>query len=305
MRAPRSLRHAAESAAFGTLALLLRRLPRSVVSVLGCWTGQLIGLVDRKHRRVAARNLERALGESLDRKERKRVLRQAWRQFGRTTFEGLIIDRFGLEDVGGVLTEEGREHVDKAFEEGKGVLFFSAHYGNWELMAYMAGLREVYIDLVARPLDNPSLERQLARMRVASGNRIIPKKNAIRGVLRSLGENRGVAIMIDQNVRTETRVFVPFFGRLAATTPSLAFLALRAGVPVLPVFAEPRAKGYHFVYGPPIPLPRSGDRQRDILDLTAACTAVVEERVRRHPGAWLWMHDRWKSRPRPEEVPPS
>jgi KDO2-lipid IV(A) lauroyltransferase len=173
-------------------------------------------------------------------------------------------------------------------------------------MAYMAGLRQVYIDLVARPLDNPRLESQLARMRIASGNRIIPKKNAIRGVLRSLGENRGVAIMIDQNVRTETRVFVPFFGRLAATTPSLAFLALRAGVPVLPVFAEPRpGHGYHFVYGPPIPLPDSGDRQKDILDLTAACTAAVEERVRRRPGAWLWMHDRWKSRPRPEEVPPT
>jgi KDO2-lipid IV(A) lauroyltransferase len=202
MRAARSLRHAVESAAFGALAFSLRLLPRRAVTALGRWTGSLIGLVDRKHRAVAARNLEQALGESLDRRERAAVLRQAWRQFGRTTFEGLILDRFGIEDVGRAITEEGREHVDAAFAEGKGVLFFSAHFGNWELMAYMAGLREVYIDLVARPLDNPLLERQLSRLRVATGNRIIPKKNAIRGVLRSLGENRGVAIMIDHNVRT-------------------------------------------------------------------------------------------------------
>jgi KDO2-lipid IV(A) lauroyltransferase len=73
---------------------------------------------------------------------------------------------------------------------------------------------------------------------------------------------------------------------------------------VLPVFAEPRPRfGYHFVYGPRIPLPDTGNRERDILELTATCTAVVEERVRRHPGAWLWMHDRWKSRPEPDEVP--
>jgi KDO2-lipid IV(A) lauroyltransferase len=121
-------------------------------------------------------------------------------------------------------------------------------------------------------------------------------------MLRSLGEGRIVTIVIDQNVRTGSRVFVPFLGRLAATTPMLALLALRTGAPVVPVFALPRRGArYHVVYLPEVTVEQTGDRERDVLELTASCTAIIEQWVRRQPGCWLWMHDRWKSRPRPGE----
>jgi KDO2-lipid IV(A) lauroyltransferase len=171
-------------------------------------------------------------------------------------------------------------------------------------VAYLQGLRGLPLDLVTRRLDNPALERLLARRRRASGNRILHKHTAVRGILRSLGERRGVAIVIDQNVRSGSRVFVPFFGRLAATTPTLALVALRTGAPVVPVFSVPgRGAAYRIVYLPPVEVPSSGDRDRDVLELTSACTAIIERWVRRHPECWLWMHDRWKSRPGPDEIP--
>jgi KDO2-lipid IV(A) lauroyltransferase len=273
------------------------------VVAIGRGLGALYGRLGRRRRELAARNLERALGDELDAAGRRRVLREMWRQFGRVAAEGLILDRFHRGDLGTVVTEEGREHLEAALAKGKGTFFFSGHFGNWELALYMNGLRGVPLDLIVRPLDNPALERLLSGIRSASGNRVVHKRQAVRGMLKALSEGRGVAIMIDQNVAYGSRVFVPYFGRLASTTPSLALLALRTGAPVVPVFSVPRRPlGYHITYCPPVEVQATGDQERDVLRITASCTRVLEDWVRRHPECWLWMHDRWKTRPRPEGI---
>jgi KDO2-lipid IV(A) lauroyltransferase len=174
---------------------------------------------------------------------------------------------------------------------------FTGHFGHWELSGLMQGYLGLPLALVARPLDNPRLERILAALRERSGNRVLHKRNAVREILRALRERIGVAIVIDQDARGDG-VFVPFFGQPASTTPTLALLALRSGAPVIPSFSVPQEDGtYRVVYEAPVEISPSGDRERDVLELTARCTAVVERWVRRHPEAWLWMHRRWKTRP--------
>jgi KDO2-lipid IV(A) lauroyltransferase len=92
-------------------------------------------------------------------------------------------------------------------------------------------------------------------------------------------------------------VFVPFLGTPASTTPTLATLALRTGATVVPVFCLPRPGGtYRIIYGPATEVLRTGDHEADVLRITAACTAVLEAWVRRHPEYWLWMHRRWKTK---------
>jgi KDO2-lipid IV(A) lauroyltransferase len=109
-----------------------------------------------------------------------------------------------------------------------------------------------------------------------------------------------VAIVIDQDARGDG-VFVPFFGRLASTTPTLALLALRTGAEIIPCSCRPEGDGsYTIVYDPPVEVRESGDRDADLLRLTAECTAVIERWVRERPELWLWMHRRWKTRPAEE-----
>jgi KDO2-lipid IV(A) lauroyltransferase len=177
------------------------------------------------------------------------------------------------------------------------VLLYSAHFGHWELAALVQGFLGYPLTLVARPLDNPRLERMLARLRTVSGNVVVHKRSAVREMMQTLKAGGGVAIVIDQDAR-EAGIFVPFLGRPASTTPTLATLALRTGAPLLPVFCVPRRGGtYRIIYGPMTEARSTGDRAADVARITAECTAVVESWVRRHPACWLWMHRRWKTQP--------
>jgi KDO2-lipid IV(A) lauroyltransferase len=192
--------------------------------------------------------------------------------------------------------------VAAARARGKGVFLLSAHFGSWELGAIRAGMLGEPISPVVRPLDNLLLEEELARRRTRFGNRLIAKKDAAREILRAMRANQTVAILIDQNVIAQEAIFVPFFGRLAATSPSLALLQLKTGAAVVPAFTRPLGGGrYRLEFGEPILSEEFADpgseRGERIRKATARYMEVTEAVVRSQPSAWLWMHNRWKTRP--------
>ena len=127
---------------------------------------------------------------------------------------------------------------------------------------------------------------------------LIDKRAALRPVLRALGRGAMVGILLDQNAARREGVFVPFFGRPASTSKSIAVLALRTGTPIVPAFIRREDAGTHrVVVGPPLPLSPSGDVEAAIVALTARCTEAIEAAIRTTPEQWLWMHDRWRTHP--------
>jgi len=293
----RRLRFAAETAAFAALLQMARVVPVSCLARAGAVLGTVAGRLDRRHTRIARDNLALAFGDALDPGEARRIVRACWRHFGRITLEALAFPRLDARRIDAVIRFEGLEHVRTAYAAGRGVLVFSGHFGHWELVALAQGHLGLPLALVTRPLDNPRLETMLARLRSGSGNLVIHKRTAVREMMRALGRGLGIAIVIDQDAR-DAGVFVPFFGRLASTTPTLALVALRTGAPIVPVFSYPDPDGrWRVVYDPAIPAESTGDRAADVLRVTAACTAAIERRVRERPELWLWMHRRWKTRP--------
>lgn len=293
------LRHAVEAAGFRLLLAAARILPRRAMLAAGSMAGLLGWVLDGRHRRIAAENLEGALGDTLDAKARARLQRACWRHFGRITVDSLCVLQLDPRAVPGLVEVEGIELAREAYARGHGVMLFSGHFGHWELAALVQAYLGLPMTLVTRPLDNPVLESMLARLRTRSGNTVVHKRSAVREMLQTLGAGGGVAIVIDQDAR-ESGVFVPFFGRPASTTPTPATLALRTGAPLVAVCCIPREDGrYRMIYGPVIEAESTGDRAADVARLTAQCTQIVEQWVRRYPQYWLWMHRRWKT------VPPS
>ncbi len=291
------LRRALEVALIESALVLARVLPRRALLAVGRTVGALAGRIDGRHADIARDNLRAAYGNALSVSERERILRACWRHFGQITFDALAFPKLGQSALGSILKIEGLNNARAALAQGKGALVFSAHYGHWEAGAYAMGLLGVPFAVIARPLDNPALDRRLTELRSGTGNAVIPKRRAVRETMRALGRGAGVAILIDQDAGADG-VFVPYFGRLASTTPTLALLALRTEAPIVPVHAQVQPDGTIVVHIDPVIESRpTGDREADVLRLTADCTAVVERWARSTPEQWLWMHRRWKTRP--------
>jgi KDO2-lipid IV(A) lauroyltransferase len=193
---------------------------------------------------------------------------------------------------------DGEEHSRTAAASGRGILYVTAHFGNWEVFGVAHGYRATPIGVVARPLDNARLDERLCAFRRVSGNTVISKWQALQAILRLIRSGEGLAILIDQNVQERDGVFVEFFGRPAATTTVAAAVALKTGCVVMPVWAELLPNGrYRLHYDPPLSWESSGDRRTDIVGLTQALTSRIERWVRERPEQWLWIHRRWKTQP--------
>jgi Kdo2-lipid IVA lauroyltransferase/acyltransferase len=193
---------------------------------------------------------------------------------------------------------DGIEHYREAKARGHGVLFATAHMGNWELSAFAHALLTEPMNIVVRPLDNPPIDALVERYRQLSGNRIISKRDAARGIIRALRENEAVGILIDQNTTPAEGVFINFFGTKACAGAAFAKLAARTGATVIPGFAvwSHKERKYILHFYPPVAI--TGDPQQD----TQRIHNVLEQVIRENPDQWLWIHRRWKTQP--EGQPP-
>jgi Kdo2-lipid IVA lauroyltransferase/acyltransferase len=277
-------------------------LPRSLVRPAGTLVGLAFYAADRVHRRIADTNLATAFPQRTP-AERQAIVREMFEHFGRVLFELLRFSTLTPAQMTDAVEFEGEERGRAAYAQGRGVLFFTGHFGYWEIQAIVHALRVQPIGVLARPLDNPYLNELLEQVRTSTGNAVIYRKGAVRRVLRTLQAGQGIAMLIDQHMHSPDAIYVDFFERPAATTSTLAQLALRTGAPVIPVFALPLPGGrYRMIYEHPV-APPDADTPDAIRQFTQRCTDVLEMYVRRHPSLWLWMHRRWRDAPLPADVP--
>ena len=298
MARPRSaVRNLLEYAAARALLAALEWLPRGAAEGLARACARLLDKALPRLRRTALRNLELAFPE-LPIERRNRIADEVFASIARLLVVFARLPRLNPANLGEWIRYEGFEHFEAARGRGKGVLFATAHLGNWELSAYAHGLLAEPMHVVARPLDNPLIDALVERRRTFAGNRLIEKKDFARGILKALARNEAVGILVDQNAAPEEGVFVPFFGVPACAHAGLAKLAARSGAAVIPGFALWSAGERRYVLRFDPALDLSGDAAAD----TARIQKAIEDAIRQHPGQWLWIHRRWKTRP-PGEAP--
>jgi KDO2-lipid IV(A) lauroyltransferase len=288
--------HAAEYGFYLMVKGILRALPHRASRAVGRGIGAVGWMLDARHRRVALRNLELALPE-ISTAERRQLAGACFRHFGAVFCDTVSAGRFDAVELCRRWTLEGWEHLDAAEARGRGVLVMSAHLGHWEIAALPVGLYRGDFHVVGRPADNPWLSRELERSRERFGNRALDKRGAARAMLRVLHACGRLGILIDQRVRRDDGILVPFFGREAVTTPVLARLSLRTGAPVVPIFGfMEKGGGWRIAFREPIVPDGARDDEAAVLDLTTRYLGVVETEIRRRPAEWLWLHDRWRAR---------
>jgi len=287
------LRFRAEAAPFFLFMGIFRLIGIDAASAFGGFIGRhvfyrITPVIDR------ARDNLKAAFPAMERAEMEAIIREMCDNLGRTVAEYPHLDKLKLTGTNPRLQVVGTENAEAAIARGKGTMFISGHFANWEAMPVTATELGYEGGLVYRPPNNPYVDRYISRMRASAGPKLQISKGAqgTRKIFTLL--RRGLAILMLVDQKTEQGVPAPFFGRDAMTTPAPAALALKLGAALLPTSNE-RLKGARFRMRirPAIEFAPTGDHDADVLALTAKINQAVEECVRERPSQWLWIHRRW------------
>ncbi len=295
MRKRSAFRNALEAGLARLLILSLAYPPRPVAEWLGARCANLLDLAIPRLRRIADQNLGFAYPDA-GATWRSRTIDGVFASIGRLLVAFARFPRITKANVYEWIRYEGFEHYQRAKERGNGILFATAHLGNWELSAYAHALLTEPMNVVVRPLDNPSIDAIVERRRGLSGNILLSKRDFARSIFQALRKNEPVGILVDQNSSADNGAFVPFFGTLACANLTFAKLAARSGAAVIPGFAvwNREERRYILRFYPEVEI--SGDAIED----TRRIQQAIEVAIRETPDQWLWIHRRWKTRPEGE-----
>jgi len=273
-----------------------RKTTLAIGSALG-WLGWRVISFSKSRMNASIENL-RNLYPQADRSELETIIRRMFRHFGRFLLE---MGRFPLLDkteLERLVKFEGLEHFTEAYAEGKGVVLATGHFGHFELANGALAVMGYPVWSVIRTVDNQRMDELIDSVRCSTGLGVIKKESAAREIIRHIRKGHVVTIAMDQNAGFNN-IFVPFFGKLAATFVTPAVAAKRTGAKVLPVFSfrHDDTDSYSVRIYPPVETSVTGDMNADIRLAMMKISATLEEVIREAPEQWLWIHKRWKTRP--------
>ena len=275
-------------------AMVIDMFPYRMAPGISKVLAKVIRLIDRKHVRIAAKNLEKSSGVCPS-DQIPEFIERVYQHVGLGVVEMLMIPRLmKCHAVSRYVKLIGYDIFDRCMKDGRGVIVVIGHLGNWEIGGLATTLAGYPIQSLARPIDNPWIDRYLSRFRTQTGQKMIPRDHALGDMIRVLQRGGMLVVQVDQDAR-QVGVYVNFFGRPASTHRAPATLSLKYDVPIVLVNTYREANLNYAVCTDPI---YPGDF-RDLADpvkaLTQAYSDRFEECVRQHPDQWFWVHDRWKT----------
>ncbi|MBJ6751914.1 lysophospholipid acyltransferase family protein [Geomonas anaerohicana] len=291
-----------EMAFFVVISSTIARLPNSIALAAGRFLGRIAFRLLGRRRKIAIANFEASL-PFLERQP-------GWqggsaRELARGVFENLgcciveVCKIYGGRGQQLIDTVEirGAEHFDAAFAKGKGLIFITAHSGNWELLALAFGVHKHELSVVARPQDNPYLNRMIERIRKSYGNGLIYKDGALRAMFSALKKREVVGLLIDQAVQSDWGILADFLGRPAWTMRMPSLIARKSGAPLVPAFIHREGNKSIITIHPEYRLSVAEDPEAAAAEDANGLNRYIEEYVAQHPEQWYWVHKRWKNAP--------
>ena len=275
-----------------------RWLPKGWASQLGTGIGLIYYHISERRRQIAMENLEVAFSSRFTKSQRVDICKSSFINVGKTCVEFLRFPNLTAENIWDAVSVEGSEHLHAALAGGRGAIVFLPHFGNWELLSLVYGaLIPDRAKAIAFPLKNGLLNAYIWQRREQLRLKLIPRKRAVRETLRALKNNEAVGFFADQNAGPEG-VFLDFFGKPASAARGPVTLALKTEAPLLFSLSIRQPDDRHRVHiSTPIYPKPSDDLERDVEFYTAQMLKHLETYIHEYPEQWLWLHNRWKTRP--------
>ena len=284
----RIIRYFFEYIAIIILFSLFKLLGYRIASELGYFLGKTFGPLFRS-KKIITNNLNK-LDSSLTSEKIKKISQEMWGNYGRILSEYPFISNFRKGDLDKYIKIENVERLEEV-KKGKPVVFVSAHFSNFELMAMAIERAGINLSAIYRPLNNKMVNSIMEPLR----RKYICKKqikkglNGVREALKYFKQGISIAIMIDQRVSEGERI--NFFNYPAHTTTIPAQFVKKFGCKIQPVHIERYDKiNFKISFDEQITM----DDNADDAFISLRLNQWLEEKIRKNPSQWIWSHDRWK-----------
>jgi len=271
------------------LFIIFRLIGYQRASDLGDFIGRKFGPLFRKKQKIL--NNLKISKVGINDLERLKIMNEMWGNYGRIFAEYPFIKQFRNSNLRNFIEVEGIKVLEKIKIEKKNVIFVSAHFNNFELMAMEIEKNGINLAAIYRPLNNKFLNHTMENIRknYICKNQIKKGMSGSREILKFIKQGYSIALMIDQ--RVSEGISSNFFNRKAMTTTIPASLVKKFNIDIVPVYIE-RIKKYSFRIAFHNPINFRGEKS--VENITDELNKVVEKMIIKHPEQWIWTHDRWK-----------
>ena len=290
-----------EYSAVYMIILFIRAIPLKGIHRVSRFLGYLLYVFVPKRRTIALENLKNAFQGEKTAQEIAQIARQSFSSFFQTFLEIVRYRNIYTAPDAREKIKTKAEGIHELFQKAKkihdqsgGCLFVTPHIGNWEMLPYVSALVGIPLVVVVRALDNEYLESLLYKNRAASGQVIVPKKNAFFVLCETLRRGKSIGMLPDQS--TMKGIMVDFFGRHATTTPIPALLSIAYKRPIVVVACcRKDSESFEGFVCDPIWPGEYTSEKAEIYRLTREMNRTMESIIRKYPDQYLWMHNRWKT----------
>lgn len=285
-------------AALKIITVLFLLLPWKTALRGGAFLGRVAYKSLRKEREKAWKNFNLAFQNEYSDQEKSKIILRSFENLGQSLVEVIKFKQIRSDNIDQFVKLEGEESLMKAFSLQKGIVFVTAHFGNWELMGITLAIKGYPTNVIAAPLYDSRLDQLMNNYRLLHGVQTIQRggERGARKILSALKNNQILGLLIDQDIDAEG-VFVDFFNHKAFTPSGAASLALKSGASVILGFIHREPDGRHkIILKGPVELIRQGNMEQNIYENTVLFTKEIEENIRHYPDQWVWMHNRWQTK---------
>jgi len=291
----KKFRYRLEWAGLHAAAKLVPLLSRKACFRLARILGFVMSIFDRHGRKVALSNLDVAFGDELPISTQRKIVRQSFQHFARTSLDLLWSPRLSRENFRDYIEFENLEEIDRATGPERNFITACYHYSNFEWFSLASGYSGLTGTIITQEFKNSLLDPIFKKIREQSGHEMIPRERGIIRLYKVLRRKGRTALLVDLTVPPDQgAVAIDCFGLKTSVTSAHAWLHKQTGVPIIPVHCEPLAGGrYRVVFHDKI----DNTEAMTLQQIAQACWNSFEPYVRKNPAPWLWMYKHWRYRP--------
>ena len=291
----KKFRYRLEWAGLHATAKLVPLLSRKACFRLARILGFAMSIFDRHGRKVALSNLDVAFGDELPIATQRKIVRQSFQHFARTSLDLLWSPRLSRENFRDYIEFENLEEIDRATGPERNFITACYHYSNFEWFSLASGYSGLTGTIITQEFKNSLLDPIFKKIREQSGHEMIPRERGIIRLYKVLRRKGRTALLVDLTVPPDQgAVAIDCFGLKTSVTSAHAWLHKQTGVPIIPVHCEPLAGGrYRVVFHDKI----DNTEAMTLQQIAQACWNSFEPYVRKNPAPWLWMYKHWRFRP--------